>query len=323
MKLVNRFLLLLFMIMLASACSQKPAQIIHNSNHYYSKNSSYNKNKYLHLNKRGTYKSQQIEVVFGDTLYSISKRYQVPLRDLIKENNLEPPYALFAGTILTIPKPSFHKVQAGETLSEIAQIYNMNASSIVAMNDLKPPYLLQVGQELQVTQKIQPKQTDNVAQSSVTKKPLIIKDNIKDTIKDNKEETPSLLAHNLKKSNKFAWPVNGTVISEFGPKSHGLYNDGINIEASQGTKVKAAEDGTVAYVGNELKGYGNLVIIKHSDGWITAYAHLAQTLVKRGDQVKQNQHIASVGSTGNVKSPQLYFGLRKGRDAVNPAQYLK
>lgn len=313
MKLVNRFLLL-FIVAFISSCSQRPARIINNSSNHYSKNSSYNKNKYLHLNKRGSYKSQQIEVVSGDTLYSISKRYQVPLRDLIAENNLRPPYALFSGSVLRIPKPSFHKVKSGDTLSEIALTYNMNASSIVAMNNLKPPYLLKVGQELKVTQKIKPRTA--VAKKSSPRRSAPRK-------VATKKKSSGFISRNLKKSNKFSWPVNGTVISEFGPKSRGLYNDGINIKAPLGTKVAAAEDGSVAYVGNELKGYGNLVIVKHAGGWITAYAHLSKISVKRGQQIKKNQQIAKVGSTGNVKSPQLYFGLRKGRDAVNPAKYLK
>ena len=111
-------------------------------------------------------------------------------------------------------------------------------------------------------------------------------------------------------------------MSKFGPKPGGLYNDGINIKAKGGDNVKATEDGVVAYVGNELRGYGNLIIIKHSGGWISAYGHLDQTKIKRGIKVKKGQNIATIGSTGNVKSPQLYFGLRKGREAVNPQSYL-
>ena len=102
----------------------------------------------------------------------------------------------------------------------------------------------------------------------------------------------------------------------------GLYNDGINIKASEGQAVGASEDGIVAYVGNELKGYGNLVIIKHSGGWISAYAHLKNSLVARGQKINKGQKIGNVGNSGKVKFPQLYFGLRRGRDAVNPESYL-
>jgi len=113
------------------------------------------------------------------------------------------------------------------------------------------------------------------------------------------------------------------VVSSFGPKKGGLYNDGINIKAANNQIVKASQDGVVAYVGNELKGYGNLIIIKHSGGWITAYAHLLNTNVKKGLEVKKGQKIAIAGATGNVNFNQLYFSLRKGRKAVDPQKYLR
>jgi murein DD-endopeptidase MepM/ murein hydrolase activator NlpD len=90
----------------------------------------------------------------------------------------------------------------------------------------------------------------------------------------------------------------------------------------EGTEVKAAEDGVVAYAGNELKGYGNLVLLRHSDGWMTAYAHNSQLLVKRGDTVKRGQNIARAGQTGGVSSPQVHFEIRKGSTPVDPKQYL-
>ena len=124
------------------------------------------------------------------------------------------------------------------------------------------------------------------------------------------------------KTNRFSWPVRGEVISKFGPKSAGLYNDGINIKAKDGQAVSSSEDGIVAYVGSELKGYGNLVIVKHSGGWISAYAHLKNSVVAIGQKIGKGQKIGNVGNSGKVKFPQLYFGLRKGRDAVNPENYL-
>ncbi|MFT6077470.1 MAG: murein DD-endopeptidase MepM/ murein hydrolase activator NlpD [Rickettsiales bacterium] len=126
----------------------------------------------------------------------------------------------------------------------------------------------------------------------------------------------------VNKNNRFSWPIRGTIISKFGPKAGGLYNDGINIKAQSGSNIKSTEDGVVAYVGDELRGYGNLIIVKHAGGWISAYGHLSSTKVKRGQNVQKGQIIAKAGSTGNVKSSQLYFGLRKGREAVNPQKHL-
>jgi murein DD-endopeptidase MepM/ murein hydrolase activator NlpD len=120
----------------------------------------------------------------------------------------------------------------------------------------------------------------------------------------------------------FRWPVRGRVIAGFGPKPTGQQNDGINLAVPEGTPVKAADDGTVAYAGNELKGYGNLVLIRHANGYVTAYAHASELMVKRGDTVKRGQVIAKSGQTGNVTSPQLHFEVRKGATPVDPMQHL-
>jgi murein DD-endopeptidase MepM/ murein hydrolase activator NlpD len=136
------------------------------------------------------------------------------------------------------------------------------------------------------------------------------------------KETPVQAAEPAGGMPSFRWPVRGRVIAGFGPKPNGLQNDGIDVSVPEGTPVKAAEDGVIAYAGNELKGYGNLVLVRHSNGFVTAYAHASEILVKRGDQVKRGQVIARSGQTGNVSSPQLHFEIRKGANPVDPTQYL-
>jgi murein DD-endopeptidase MepM/ murein hydrolase activator NlpD len=121
----------------------------------------------------------------------------------------------------------------------------------------------------------------------------------------------------------FQWPVQGHIVSDFGPKPGGLHNDGINIAAARGTPVQAAENGVVVYAGNELRGFGNLLLVRHADGWVTAYGHCDQLLVRRGQQVRRGQTIAKVGSTGNVRSPQLHFEVRRGTRPVNPNEFLE
>jgi murein DD-endopeptidase MepM/ murein hydrolase activator NlpD len=120
----------------------------------------------------------------------------------------------------------------------------------------------------------------------------------------------------------FRWPVRGRIITGFGPKTAGQQSDGINLAVPEGTSVKAAEDGVVTYAGNELKGYGNLILVRHGNGFVTAYAHASELMVKRGDAVKRGQIIARAGQTGNVQSPQLHFEIRKGATPVDPTQYL-
>ena len=115
----------------------------------------------------------------------------------------------------------------------------------------------------------------------------------------------------------FLWPVRGLVTSGFGAQ-----NEGINVAVPEGTPIKATDDGVVAYAGNELKGYGNLVLIRHPNGFVSAYAHNGKIDVKRGDTVKRGQTIAKSGQSGNVSSPQIHFELRKGSTPVDPTGYL-
>jgi murein DD-endopeptidase MepM/ murein hydrolase activator NlpD len=120
----------------------------------------------------------------------------------------------------------------------------------------------------------------------------------------------------------FRWPVRGKVITTYGAKTNGKSNDGINLAVPEGTPVKAAEDGVVAYSGNELKGYGNLILVRHANGYVTAYAHASELMVKRGDSIKRGQVIAKSGQSGEVGSPQLHFEIRKGSVPVDPLQFL-
>ena len=121
---------------------------------------------------------------------------------------------------------------------------------------------------------------------------------------------------------RFLWPLEGKLLSSFGPKKGGLHNDGINIAAARGTPVRAAENGVVAYAGNELKGFGNLILVRHDGGWVTAYAHAEEITAQRGDQVRRGQVLGKVGQTGNVASPQLHFEIRRGTRAVDPRELL-
>lgn len=134
---------------------------------------------------------------------------------------------------------------------------------------------------------------------------------------------PAAPDSSVRASNQFVWPVRGPVISVFGKRSSGVHNDGINIAAEPGSSVKAADGGVVVYAGNELAGYGNLLLIRHSNGFVTAYAHNKKLLVSKGDNVRQGQSIALVGATGDVDRPQLHFEIRKGDRAVDPSRYLE
>jgi murein DD-endopeptidase MepM/ murein hydrolase activator NlpD len=120
----------------------------------------------------------------------------------------------------------------------------------------------------------------------------------------------------------FIWPVQGKVVLKYGAGTGGLFNDGINIQANRGTPILAADNGVVTYVGNELRGFGNLILIKHADNFVTAYAHTESPLVARGDVVTRGQKISTVGTTGAVTFPQLHFEVRQGRKSSDPIKFL-
>ncbi len=282
-----------------------------------------------------------ITVAKGDTLYSISRRYDVPLRDLITTNNLRPPYTLAVGQVLRIPSARYHIVEKGDTLYSISKRYGVDLTTLSRVNHIEPPYTLTIGQRLDLpgavttntaaydtedtTEWYAPKttskkSTSTAKKSSTAKKASTAK---KQTVKKASSSTSKSKATTVqKRSSKFAWPVKGKVISKFGAIGKGRNNDGINIQAPKGTAVKAADKGTVVYAGNELKGFGNLILVKHSGGWITAYAHNQKLLVKKGQKVVKGEKIATVGDTGGVNEPQLHFEVRAGKKAVNPLSYL-
>ncbi len=120
----------------------------------------------------------------------------------------------------------------------------------------------------------------------------------------------------------FRWPVNGQLVSRFGPKTNGLSNDGVNIAANTGDPIWAAADGEVVYVGSELEGYGNLLILRHKDGWMTSYAHAKEFLLTKGDTVVQGDVLGYVGNSGSVKTPQLHFSMREGKTPIDPESVL-
>jgi murein DD-endopeptidase MepM/ murein hydrolase activator NlpD len=115
--------------------------------------------------------------------------------------------------------------------------------------------------------------------------------------------------------------VKGLIVAKFGSREDGSFNDGIDFSVPKGTPVKAAENGVVAYVGNELPGFGNLVLVRHADGFVTAYAHNDEVLVRRCEVVKRGQIISKAGATGKVTKPLLHFEIRKDSKAVDPEAF--
>ena len=298
-KEISLFLILtsLTLTTLTGCGQKKSAPVTYKGDRVYYKSNSYNQEKY----SQNTVAPDSILVKKGDNLYNIASKYNLSTRQIIETNNLKPPYLLVPNQKLLLPKPRFYTVKSGDNLYDISRKFNISLNSLIKTNDLSKPYVINQGEKLKIPSSIA--SGKNIAQTTQPSR-----------YSDSKIASKS--------SMKFSWPIEGRVISKFGPKAGGIYNDGINISADKGAEVKAIDDGIVAYVGNELRGYGNLVIVKHDKGWISAYAHADEVLVKRGQKVAKETVIAKVGSSGNVDSSQLYFGLRKGRKAVDPQKYL-
>src|ERR1700733_7998943 len=228
----------------------------------------------------------------GDTLMSIARRNHISAGELARANRLDVGAKLKIGMKLNVPG------KASAAVAPVAQPVVAQAAPVSV-----PPATKVAALTTDPQQKARLAQTSNVEEAPAA-------------------ETPAKAADATGALPTFRWPVRGKVITGYGAKTNGKSNDGINLAVPEGTPVKAAEDGVVAYSGNELKGYGNLVLVRHSNGYVTAYAHASELLVKRGDTIKRGQIIAKSGQSGEVGSPQLHFEIRKGSNPVDPLQFL-
>ncbi|MEO0412040.1 MAG: M23 family metallopeptidase [Pseudomonadota bacterium] len=253
----------------------------------------------------------------GDTVYGLARRFNVPASQIIKANGLSKPYHLNQGQRIALsqspparpkvsaqqPKPRVVKASAkpraktytvrrGDGLYAIARAKGVPASQLIRANKLRKPYGLRKGQVLVIPA---------LAQGQHAK--------------------PVRVSPHAGRAT-FIWPAAGKVVSRYGVKADGLRNDGINIAAGAGDPVYAAASGEVIYAGDRLRAFGNLILVRHASGMVSAYAHVAKLMVVEGQQVRQGVQIATVGKTGLVKTPQLHFELRRDSQAIDPIRYL-
>jgi murein DD-endopeptidase MepM/ murein hydrolase activator NlpD len=312
-----------------------------------------------------------ITVAPGETLETISRRYDVPVAALMEANNITRSGSVHPGQHLVIPRrrgpatalaapptrvasssaampspapvgpprnalaagSSVHVVAPGETLHSIARHYGKPVLVLAKANNIAPDTMVRVGERITIpggastpvaaapAPAAPPARNEPpVGSLAAVESPHSAR--LAAPVAPDGEEGGAKAGDTGGSVPGFRWPVRGRVIAGFGPKPNGLQNDGINLAVPEGTPVKAADDGVVAYAGNELKGYGNLVLVRHSNGFVTAYAHASEIMVKRADTVKRGQVIAKSGQTGSVTSPQLHFEIRKGATPVDPSQYL-
>ena len=223
----------------------------------------------------------------GESVYGISRTYGVPVAELQLANGITDPRGVRTGTVLKVPGGA----------------QSAPPSSDVADATPPPPGTSQDPTVINRRDTRMASRADDVSTTGAISPPPAQRGSVA--------------------SDKLRWPVNGKIITGFGQRNDGTHNDGINLSVPQGTAVHAAESGVVAYAGSELKGYGNLVLLRHDNGWVTAYAHNDELMVKRGDKVQRGQVIAKAGRTGSVDQPQVHFELRQGSKPVDPVPFLE
>ncbi|MGL5719750.1 MAG: peptidoglycan DD-metalloendopeptidase family protein [Alphaproteobacteria bacterium] len=272
----------------------------------------------------------QVLVGPGDTVYRIAYQHGVSTRALIEANRLRPPYILTQGQILMLPDPlGDPEPVKGKEQDETGSVKD---STEEEMDSLKPLPLTAIPHESE------PGDHPRDGLKNLGERPALRQENVlpqmdekggkiskpqaslgeeKAPISKGPSEPPSL------GDGKFSWPVEGSVIGKFGRGAGKGGQDGIRIAASEGTSVKAIQAGKVIYVGDEIRNLGNLVLVQHKGGWISAYGHLGKAMVAVGDTINYGQSIGSVGKTGAAKEPQLYFELRKNKKPVDPLGHLR
>jgi murein DD-endopeptidase MepM/ murein hydrolase activator NlpD len=252
----------------------------------------------------------------GQTLYSIARMHDVSVDDIAALNNLASTEQIRVGQHLKLPNGGTPVAQTVAYASPASKprVAPIATPASLGPRNLTPP-------------------APSAPPAMVARKPDLPSVPAVPTVPVVKQDTGATVASTgsaidnagdpaSATGTAFRWPVRGRIISGFGTKPNGERNDGINLAVPEGTSVKAAEAGTVIYAGNELQGYGNLILIRHADGWVSAYAHNSKILVKRGDIVHRGENIALAGMSGSVTAPQVHFELRKGSKPVNPLDFL-
>jgi murein DD-endopeptidase MepM/ murein hydrolase activator NlpD len=244
-----------------------------------------------------------------------------------------------------LPTPPVHTVASGDTLGRIAHQYHVKIKDLTIANGIQPDTRLEIGMKITVPVKTVASPAKRVAASPalagvapgaaggklagvapkstpIPGKAVVAEVQTGARVATATESGAEQPGPGILGGPAFRWPLRGRVVNNFGAKVNGAANDGIDLAVPEGTAVRAAEDGVVAYAGNELKGYGNLVLVRHANGYVTAYANASELLVKRNDQIHKGQVIAKSGQSGTATNPQLHFEIRKNSAPVDPMQYL-
>ena len=242
----------------------------------------------------------------NETIYTIANKYKVIPRDIIEDNNLSKPYTLKPNQILFLRHKNIYVVKENDTVEKVSKRFAVKKSEIIKLNKLTTPFNLIVGNKILI-----PLLKDfSVVDLIINQKVYDLKQITKNEYISNKGK--------IKNAPFFLWPAKGKVIKSFGKFGNGQHYDGIDIMFGKNKPIYSAYDGKVAFVGSQIKKFGNLIIIKHNQSWVTAYSNLGKYNVKVGDKIKKQQIIAYTPDNKNY----FHFQLRHNRNPVNPLSYL-
>ncbi|MBV8890146.1 MAG: M23 family metallopeptidase [Alphaproteobacteria bacterium] len=272
--------------------------------------------------------AHRVRVRRGQTLKGLALALHVPARALIRANGLKSPYRLEAGQVLLVPATAAPQVAEAIPLDRPEGLERPERHGTLDRAGRAAPSGAAASRAAGAEEAATPPKTvestpltppapSGAPASAAAPLPVSAA----------AEPAPPAAAEagagsETVHGGRFPWPLRGHVLATYGSAGGSGHNDGINIAAPRGAPIAAIDSGVVAYAGNELRGYGNLILIKHADGWISAYAHCEELLVKRGERVTRGEIIARVGSSGAVREPQLHFELRRGNHPVDPRQFL-
>ncbi len=238
-----------------------------------------------------------------ETLLDIAILYQIPLSSLIEQNRLAPPYELNAGDIVRLPPPRAYVVQNGESFADVARATNMDPRSLALFNHMQMPYRVSPGDRL------------NLPAIAALDAPVVSRN--RETLRQSLSPPAQVTGGEA----RFAWPLRGEIVARFGAQAGGARLDGIEIAGREGARIVAAAEGDVVYAGNDLPAYGTLVLVRHADNYVTAYAHGRRALVREGQRVRAGEPIAELGQAASGPA-RLLFQVRRGARPVDPAPLL-
>lgn len=266
----------------------------------------------------------------GESLFELAERVRTPVQALVEANELKPPYDVTPGDVLKVPPPVVYVVKPGDSFASIGHRYAIDPRSLASLNDLAYEGALTPGQRLAL-----PAGASVVAVARPPQPPALPKPRPSATVATLAGRTPDAAepppppppaaqaaapSASPSGKGKFLWPVKGDILSTFGAKGPGQRNDGVNIAATEGEPVRAAAAGQVVYAGNSIPGFGNLVVVKHPDGWTSLYGNLGKMTVKIRSEVEQGQPLGVAGVSGGVDRPQVHFEVRYASSPTEKAK---